>query len=120
MKTRYLLSILLLTVMFGLSLSACGGEGGGDGNTGGETPTVVFGPKNTVARFDFENTSSEDICHLYLSLVSANSWGPDQLQGQTIAANKSFTLRNIPVGLYDVSAVGCDGGEQRLQVDIKH
>ena len=118
MKTKYLLSTLLM-LMLVLSLSACGGDGGG--NTASETPTKVFGPRNNVVpEFIFDNTGPEDICELYFSPVDAQTWGPDQLQGQTIPAGKTFTLRNIPSGLYDARAVSCNNGEQVFQVEIQN
>lgn len=71
-----------------------------------------------VPEFLFTNTGSIEICELYLSPVEETTWGPDQLEGQTIPAGESFTLLNIPVGSYDARAVGCDGTELEVQLDI--
>lgn len=45
------------------------------------------------------NSSSWEIKHVYLSATSQDNWGPDQLNGSSIAPGQSVTL----------SDVACDG-----------
>jgi hypothetical protein len=76
---------------------------------------------DVVAKFDFSNTGTLDICQLFLSPTTTNEWGPDQLAGQKIPAGQKFTLTNIPAGTYDAKAVACDGTtEATIQVNIKN
>lgn len=57
------------------------------------------------------NSSSQDICYLYLSPTNSDNWGPDQLGSQTIPAGQQFTLTGITPGVYDLRAESCSGGE---------
>ncbi|HEV7395853.1 MAG TPA: hypothetical protein VGN86_05020 [Pyrinomonadaceae bacterium] len=41
------------------------------------------------------NSSTLEIRHLYLSPTNQDNWGPDQLDGSTIAPNGSFTINNV-------------------------
>jgi hypothetical protein len=124
MKTKLIALFLSLTLV--LVLSACGGAAApaptavpaDGGDTGGEATAAPAG--DVVAKFDFNNTGAVDICELYLSPVGKDTWGPDQLQGQKIAAGGKFTLTNIPANSYDVKWVGCDKTEGTIQVDIKN
>ena len=61
--------------------------------------------------FTLKNSSKWDLHHLYLSDVDSKSWGPDQLQEETINSGESFTLRGIEEGSYDVRIVDEDGDE---------
>lgn len=91
-----------------------GEESAETGDESGESGDIV-------AAYVFTNTGSVDICELYLSPASQEDWGVDQLAGQTIAVDEQFTLRNVPAGLYDAKAIGCDdGGEAVGQLDIQN
>ena len=127
MKTKLIALFVSLVLVF--VLSACGGAAtptaapaSGDGDAtaapaGDATAAPVSGA--IVAKFDFNNAGAVDICELYLSPVGKDTWGPDQLQGQKIAAGGKFTLTNIPADSYDAKWVGCDRTEGTIQVDIK-
>jgi hypothetical protein len=131
MKTK--LIALFVSIMLVLVLSACGAAAtptaapadGGD-TSGGDATAAPAGDAtaapagDVVAAFDFNNSGAVDICELYLSPVGTDSWGPDQLKGQKIAAGGKFTLTNIPANSYDAKWVGCDKTEGTLQVDIKN
>jgi len=85
------------------------------------TATTAPASGDIVAKFDFSNTGTLDICQLFLSPTTTNDWGPDQLAGQKIPAGQKFTLTNIPAGTYDAKAVACDGTtEATIQVNIKN
>ncbi|MGC1377512.1 MAG: hypothetical protein WA821_14865 [Anaerolineales bacterium] len=135
MKTKYLLPVLCLALA--IALVACGAPAATQapapadtvaapaaGDTAvapaaGDTAAAPAG--DVVAKFVFTNQGAVDICSLYLSHVSKNEWGPDQLQGQKITANGgTFTLLNIPSGTYDAKWVGCDNTQGTLQLDIKN
>lgn len=123
MKTK--LIALFVSLVLVLVLSACGGAAtptaapstDGDAPAGDATAAPASGA--IVAKFDFNNVGTVDICELYLSPVGKDTWGPDQLQGQKIAAGGKFTLTNIPADSYDAKWVGCDKTEGTIQVDIK-
>jgi hypothetical protein len=119
MKTK--LIAMFVSLILVLVLSACGGAATptaapADGGDGGAAPASG----DVVAAFDFNNSGAVDICELYLSPVGTESWGPDQLKGQKIAAGGKFTLTNIPANSYDAKWVGCDKTEGTIQVDIKN
>jgi hypothetical protein len=126
MKTK--LVALLIGIALVLVLSACGGAAAtpapaaGDATAAPAASDATAAPAagDVVAKFDFSNVGTVDICQLFLSHVSKNEWGPDQLQGQTIPAGGKFTLTNIPAGTYDAKWVGCDKTEGTLQIDIKN
>ncbi|HEY9644871.1 MAG TPA: hypothetical protein V6C88_00805 [Chroococcidiopsis sp.] len=132
-----------LSLVAALSLTACGGGGTTEQASTAPAPSTaeveespavaepavaeteaaetVASPaaEDIVAEYVFTNTGSVEICELYLSPVEEESWGPDQLEDQTIPAGEKFTLQNIPAGSYDAKAVGCDGaGEATLKLDI--
>lgn len=134
MKSRTLPALAIpLSILLAVSLAACGGD-----TTDSETSTSTPPPAentpetaavaedeetpmaaNIVPEYVFTNTGSVEICELYLSPVDDESWGPDQLEEETIPAGEQFTLTNIPAGSYDAKAVGCDdAGEITLQLDI--
>jgi hypothetical protein len=56
-----------------------------------------------------ENRSLWDIHQLYLSPVSDEEWGPDQLGAQIIASGETYRLSDIPCDDYDVRLVDEDG-----------
>ncbi len=126
MKTK--LIALFVSMMLVLVLSACGAPAaaptavpaeGGEAAEATEIPAEAPVDGAIVAKFDFNNVGTVDICELYLSPVGTDTWGPDQLQGQTITAGGKFTLTNIPANSYDAKWVGCDKTEGTIVVDIK-
>lgn len=134
-KSLFVLLVLGLVIMMGLA--ACGTEvseaDAGEseaaeasdmedaGEESAETGEESAEAGDIVAAYVFTNTGSVDICELYLSPASQEEWGVDQLAGQTIAVEGQFTLKNVPAGLYDAKAIGCDGtGEAVGQLDIQN
>lgn len=57
------------------------------------------------------NSSSWAVHHLYLSPVSEESWGADQLRDNIIQTGAQFTITGIPCDSYDVKVVDEDGDE---------
>ncbi|NCP86202.1 MAG: hypothetical protein CO094_09550 [Anaerolineae bacterium CG_4_9_14_3_um_filter_57_17] len=113
---RKFLFVFLLGIVMLLSLAACGTT---DAPAADAPAADAPAAGDMVASFVFTNTGSVEICELYLSPASQDSWGPDQLQDQTIPAGAQFTLNNIPAGQYDARVVGCDNaGESTVQLDI--
>ncbi|HAE58777.1 MAG TPA: hypothetical protein DCG54_04515 [Anaerolineae bacterium] len=134
-KSLFVLLVLGLVMMMGLA--ACGtdvsetdaGESEAAeasdmedaGEESAETGEESAEAGDIVAAYVFTNTGSVDICELFLSPASQEEWGVDQLAGQTIAVEGQFTLKNVPAGLYDAKAIGCDGaGEAIGQLDIQN
>jgi hypothetical protein len=54
------------------------------------------------------NKSDYVIKELYVAPSKSKKWGPEQLREHAIGKNQSFTLRNIPVGVYDIKVVDED------------
>jgi hypothetical protein len=114
-KTRILL--VMAIVLTAVLLIACGGGAASDttgGTTTGDEATQASdtGGGGQVNSVNFNNTSDKDMCSLYLSPVSEEKWGNDQLQGQQLAAGATFKLNNVPVGDYDWKATPCDGSDE--------
>jgi hypothetical protein len=120
---KFLFALLVVVVM-AFSVSACGGGEAGADDSSGSDAAATEAPAaggDVVAAYVFTNTGTVEICELYLSAADQNDWGPDQLQSQTIAVGGEFTLKNIPAGLYDAKAVGCNGGGEAIgQLDIQN
>jgi len=118
---RKFLFVFLLGIVMLLSLAACGTTDAPAADAPAADAPAADAPAagDMVASFVFTNTGSVEICELYLSPASQDSWGPDQLESQTIAVGAQFTLNNIPTGQYDAKVVGCDNaGESIVQLDI--
>jgi hypothetical protein len=56
---------------------------------------VVSSAKPLTASIQIVNNSSRTIRNVYLSHVSADDWGSNQLGDATIGAGASFTLSNV-------------------------
>ncbi len=118
MKTKLIALFLSITLV--LVLSACGGAATPTAAPadGGEGSAPSTGASGSAV---FTNTGSIDLCELYLSPVSKEEWGENQLKdGAKIAAGEKYTLTGVPVGQYDAKAVGCDGtSEAVIQLEVK-
>ena len=128
------LFVFLLSIAMVLSVSACAADSDVDsGETDAEATEAPMDAteapvdateapaEDIVAAYVFTNTGTVEICELYLSPADQNEWGVDQLGGATIVAGAEFTLNNIPAGLYDAKAVGCNGGGEAIgQLDISN
>ena len=70
--------------------------------------SLAFGA--TAASFvQLTNESLWNINELYISAVSEEEWGPDQLGDQIIETGGTFRLNGIPCDDYDVRIVDEDG-----------
>jgi hypothetical protein len=65
--------------------------------------------KRSDSVVEIENASLWDIHQLFLSPVSDEEWGPDQLGKQIIASGETYRLTDIPCDDYDVRLVDEDG-----------
>jgi hypothetical protein len=127
---KSLFVVFALGIVMTMGLAACGTEASetdaGESEAAEASDMEDAGEESAeagdiVAAYVFTNTGSVDICELYLSPASQEEWGVDQLAGQTIAVEGQFTLKNVPAGLYDAKAIGCDGaGEAIGQLDIQN
>lgn len=61
------------------------------------------------------NNSSQQVCYFYVALSTSDSWGNDQLGGDTVEAGASYTLMNIPAGTYDLKVDDCSQNELATQ-----
>lgn len=134
LNSRWLVMVLVLLTA-SLLLAACGGDSGeaidedtdteevepADSEELDESEETETGSDEEVvtASVPFNNTGEQDICELYLSPVGMEDWGPDQLGGEILPGGGSYLLTDIPVGDYDVLAIGCgDGAEVYGQITI--
>jgi hypothetical protein len=130
LNRKSLFVMLVLGLVMVMGLAACGTDmnetDAGESEAAEASDMEDAGEESAeagdiVAAYVFTNTGSVDICELYLSPASQEEWGVDQLAGQNIPVDGQFTLRNIPAGLYDARAIGCDdGGEATGQLDIQN
>ena len=67
--------------------------------------------KPTQASITIKNQSAWEITRLYLSPVTDQDWGPDQLGTEVISTGGSFDLTDIPCASYDVKLIDEDGDE---------
>jgi hypothetical protein len=84
-------------------------------------PTPTSEPEATddlTATLLVDNTSSIDVCYLYVALTSDPEWGSDQLEDDVILAGESYELWNIPPGTYDLKVDDCEGNELAVQQAI--
>ncbi len=70
--------------------------------SGSETPAMV--------RLDVHNTSSHEICFLYISPVSDTHWGPDVLGNRTLSPGETDQYALTP-GSWDFKAEDCSHHE---------
>lgn len=128
MKNQFkFVSLFILIAVLAVSLAACGGAAAPAADSGAAAPaaseatTAPAADSGAMGQAVFTNTGSLDICQLFLSHVSKNEWGPNQLAAdQKIVAGDKYTVTNVPVGMYDAKAVGCDGtSEAVVQLEIK-
>lgn len=54
------------------------------------------------------NSSTLEIRHLYLSSTTEDNWGPDQLDGATVAPNGSFTITGVSCAQGSIKVIAED------------
>lgn len=70
------------------------------------TPTPV--PVNTEGWVYVNNVGEDDICYLYISPSSSDSWGNDRLGSSVLYSGSAINIV-VDFGWYDLKAEGCDG-----------
>ena len=73
---------------------------------------------DAAASLEVINNSSYSVCYLYVSPTEDTEWGDDQLGSDIVATGSTFTLRNIPPGIYDLRADDCEGNTLREEYGI--
>ena len=68
------------------------------------------------ASLEVINESSHTIVELYVTPASVAGWGPDQLDGETIAPGERYLLTGIPPGVYHLKFV-TEGGVAQSEAD---
>lgn len=88
---------LALMAMLMLAATGCSSsdddDGGSNNSSGSGYGTVVF-----------QNSSSYDIWWIYLSPSSDSTWGSDRLGSDILYSGQTFTITNVPAGIYDAMA----------------
>ncbi len=64
-------------------------------------------PDGTGIRLTIVNDSGTDLCYLYISPTTEQTWGPDELINDVIGRGTTYTL-DVRPGLYDLRAETCD------------
>jgi len=102
-------SWLALTMM-ALAILACGSTAATASPPTEAAPPVGSTDDSGGALVSVEiiNELDVDICEAYVAAEDESTWGPNQLD-DPIAPGDSFTLNNIPEGVYDLQTVDCDG-----------
>lgn len=72
--------------------------------------SVSQGVNTSDANLWVINSSNTDICWLYISLNTSDTWGDDWL-GADILSPGNETMFTLPAGLYDLRAEDCNGEE---------
>lgn len=96
--------VLMATMAAGCAAStpATGTSTGAATSSGGEAASTV--------QLDVRNTSSSEICYLYISPVSDTHWGPDLLGSRTLSPGETDHY-NMTVGSWDFKAEDCEHHE---------
>lgn len=76
---------------------------------------VACGADSSFLRVN--NTSSAEICEVNISPNSAETWGPNQLDGDTIPAGTEYEISDIDPGVYDLRFVPCDQSSFEITED---
>lgn len=72
----------------------------------GSASTAV---SNALMGITVTNNSTREICHLYLTPVDHDAWGPDLMsEGTTIRTGQSFTVSDVACSANEIKVVGED------------
>ncbi len=60
------------------------------------------------------------VCYVFISPSTESEWGSDQLgESNVIAPGASFTITNIPVGVYDIKAEDCENNVLAQEFEVQ-
>ncbi len=78
------------------------------------------GGTGSVGALDIVNETDLTICYVYISPTDAAEWGDDRLGADNvIGAYETFTITDIPVGMYDLRADDCDNNTLVQQFGVE-
>ncbi|MFP4345860.1 MAG: serine/threonine protein kinase [Anaerolineales bacterium] len=86
-----------------------------------EDATIVVGEAGTVP-LHLKNNSTRDVCYIYISPNTSDSWGEDRLGPRaSLRAAEGERIFFIPAGTYDLMALDCDQNQlvEERNVDIR-
>jgi hypothetical protein len=103
-----------LDMQFGIPIDAEGitwtiGDASG-GSSGGSSG-------GDMALLNIINRTGVDMCYLYISPTTSDTWGEDWLGSDIIAAGTSYTVSVVP-GDYDMTIQDCSGAEIGTQMGV--
>ena len=77
-------------------------------------------PGKSLVDLTLENQSDWDVCYVYISLPSDDTWGNDWLRTDEIIQVGQNHIFKIQPGYYDIRAENCDfvGLEEQYEVDL--
>lgn len=95
----------------GISIAACSAEDSEESSSGNSNAAS----ERTTTHVQFENSTSETIVDIFMTLSDSNYWGADQLREGILTTGEKFKLIEIPCGIsYDAKAVAQSGDEYLL------
>jgi hypothetical protein len=116
-KTHRILMIVFAAFMLVVIACSCGNiDTGTTGTTTTDGSTTGGGSGATVSVI---NSSSVDICFLYISPSTSDSWGDDVLgSGNVLSPGETFDASVSP-GTYDFRADNCSNEEIDSEQDVE-
>ena len=86
-----------------VGVSGCFASMGSSGSGGVVAQQTASG--TGPAAIAISNSSNESIYYVYMSPVSQNTWGADQLGSEVLQPGQTLTLSNISPGTWDLRVV---------------
>ena len=98
---KFLSFVLMATMAAGCAAST-------PASTTGTAPAASSGGEGlATVQLDVRNSSSTEICYLYISPVSDTHWGPDLLGSRTLSPGETDHY-DMTVGSWDFKAEDCE------------
>jgi serine protease Do len=72
--------------------------------------SIYVGGTRSLVDFTLENSSSVEICYVYLSPTDAKNWGQDELGPDEVMDAGVTQVFQVASGTYDLKLTDCDGG----------
>lgn len=84
-----------------------------------EVEAQPAGGDGELVSLEINNQTDTPICFVYISATEATEWGEDQLgTDNTVAAGGTFTITDIPAGIYDLRADDCSHNPLAQEFEI--
>jgi len=84
------------------------------------SPTRTPEPSGDGFEVTIQNWSPYDVCYVFISPSTAESWGDDWLGEQTMIAPEARQSFSVPAGPHDIEVLTCDEGVMATAWEISH